>query len=290
MRRQEQPDPAQKPIEFVPIAQAKQTHWAKPASYAFLAGLSQAPLSDTELMLTSHHLPIAIDNIHDELRVVALTSAHFQRAPVVSKNGEWLRGYMPIAIRCLPFRLNPEHRNKGILEIATNLDGGANERRPISSVGGGLSSEVTQIETLLLRLDAGRHALRQAANTLLLADVLAPLQLARLSDPKSSPRRFFTVDRNRFARLTPRRAAILCAEASSRSISRWRASSRRDSWRRWLTSHAFLRLRRMNYRRTLLTPSRPLIKRMCKRIPVSSSPSSSSLPNGNRHDRHSVRP
>ena len=118
---------------------------------------------------------------------------------------------MPFA--AFPSELNPEHRNKGILEIATNLDGGANERRPISSVGGGLSSEVTQIETLLLRLDAGRHALRQAANTLLLADVLAPLQLARLSDPKSSPRRFFTVDRNRFARLTPRRAAILCAES-----------------------------------------------------------------------------
>ncbi|MBN8919181.1 MAG: hypothetical protein J0H62_00395, partial [Rhizobiales bacterium] len=78
-----------KPVEFSAVAQHREGRWAKPGSYDFLAGLSQVPLADTELLLTSHHLPVVIDDVATEPRVVALTNARFQKAPIVSPTGEW---------------------------------------------------------------------------------------------------------------------------------------------------------------------------------------------------------
>src|SRR5215813_13650899 len=95
---------AVEPIRFTALAGAQRETWRRPASFAFARQISQIPLSDSELLLTSHHLPIAIDYVDDRLQVVAITSSQFQRAPVVGADGRWQKGYMPIALRCLPFR------------------------------------------------------------------------------------------------------------------------------------------------------------------------------------------
>jgi hypothetical protein len=171
-----------------------------------MSAIAQVPLSDSEVLQTSHHLPIAIDYLSDGPRVVAVTQAHMQRAPIVNAAGQWQRGYMPIALRCLPFRLSsaPEAN----LEVATNLGGNA-PAMPITQSDGSFSPEVKHIASLLRRLEQGKRDLRRAAEILLIADVLTPLKMAKMSNAPTPDHRLLIVDRNKFATLSKSRVAHL---------------------------------------------------------------------------------
>lgn len=209
MPQPERPGAGVQAVEFKAVSSHAKMTWSRPASYAFIKGLSQLPVADSEVLLASHHLPIAIGNIHDEPRVVALTSPSFQRTPVLSPTGQWARGYMPIALRCLPFRFKPGETGPGALEIATNIKESDGPQAPVFGRDGGLSAEVQHILALLQRLEAGKSALQRAAEKLLMADVVAPFHLARVPAGQAPQRLFFTVDQNRFAALPPSRAALL---------------------------------------------------------------------------------
>jgi hypothetical protein len=184
--------------------------WRRPVSFAFVSELGQIPISDSELLLSSHYLPIAIEHVDDGLQVVAITRPQFHRAPLIDANGGWLRSYAPLALRCLPFRA--VSGNSDALEIAPNLGQPAGPPLPLSSVDGAPTREIEQIMKLLRRLEAGKRRLQAAAEKLLIADVLAPFQLARLPGIAAISSRALTVDRNKFAALSSRRAAHIAKD------------------------------------------------------------------------------
>lgn len=193
------------PIRFERVSSP--STWRPCRSFSFVNKLAQVALSDTELLLTSHHLPIAIDYVDDAPQVVAILTPQFQRAPLVDTHGKWLRGYTPIALRCLPFR---SADGREALEIARDLQGHDGPEFPVTDTTGAPTAEIRQITTLLRRVEAGKLRLRAAAERLLIADVLAPFQLARLPGPVHS--RVLTVDRNRFSALSHRRAAHIAKD------------------------------------------------------------------------------
>jgi hypothetical protein len=195
-------------IEFAPVAAGKPTHWRRPASYAFARQIPHVPLSDSEILNTSHQLPIVIDYGNDGPRVVAITNPRFHRAPMTGADGKWLRGYMPICLRCFPFRLLRGPGDNTALEVAGNLGDAGQPELPMFAADGTLTPEVKNFVGLLRRLETGKQALQKSAEMLLIADVLTSFQMANL--PGATPaHRYLTVDRNKFAALSNSRVAHL---------------------------------------------------------------------------------
>jgi len=197
------------PIQFKPIADVLPPVWHKPASLAFAQQVSQIPISDSELLLTSSCLPIAIDCISDRPRVVAIIDQRFQRNPVIGPNGQWQKGYLPIALRSLPFRL--PSGSAGNIEMAVNLPHKDEQGRPLFADQGQPSPEVAAIAAMLRRLEEGKQLLQQAAAQLLIAGVLTPIRLGRT--PSGETGRSFTVSRDQFNTLSGTRAALLAKDS-----------------------------------------------------------------------------
>jgi hypothetical protein len=195
-------------ILFATVGNGEPKVWRKPRSLRFAGEISYVPLSDSEILQTSHHLPIAIDYVADGPRVIAITDAAMQRTPLLSSDGRWLRGYTPIALRCLPFRLARSRQAPAGLEVALNLDCAGQPEVPLFSTDGTLTPEVQLILALLQRLEEGKRELRKAAEMLLIADVLTPFQIGRRAEG-ADPARVLTVDRNKFAALSNSRVAHL---------------------------------------------------------------------------------
>jgi hypothetical protein len=185
--------------------------WHRQDSFAFVGEVTQVALSDSELLLSSHHLPIAIDYVDDRLQVVAITAPQFQRTPLVDDDGQWRRAYTPIALRCLPFRLATNDTVE-TLEIAVSLPGRGEAAFPVLNADGTTTNDIKQIIALLRRLEAGKKRLQAAAEKLLIADVLAPFQMVRAPGAKSVRSRMLTVDRNKFASLSNRRASHIARD------------------------------------------------------------------------------
>jgi hypothetical protein len=205
------PDTSQiEPIRYAPLPFTATAYWRKQDSFAFVGCLPQLTLSDSELLQSSHHLPIAIDLIGHQPQVVAVTAAQFQRTPLVDAEGRWRRGYAPIALRCLPLRL--AEGTTDALEVAVNLDGRGTTDMPVVGDDGAPTAEIRQVIGLLRRLEVGKRRLQAAAEKLLIADVLAPFQMMRAPGGASVQSRMLTVDRNKFAALSKRRALHIARE------------------------------------------------------------------------------
>lgn len=199
------------PIQFKPLADISPAVWRKPTSFAFAQQVSQIPLSDSELLLTSSCLPVAIDCISDRPRVVAIIDQRFQRNPVIGPNGQWQKGYLPLALRCLPFRLSGGTTSTGVMEMAVNLPHTDEAGSPLFASPGRLSPEVNAIATLLRRLEDGKQQLQNAASQLLIAGVLTPIRLGRTPDGENG--RSFTVSRDQFNTLSGARTAQLAKDS-----------------------------------------------------------------------------
>jgi hypothetical protein len=200
-------DNKSRPIVFAPLREAERPVWRRPTSFSFANSISQVPLANTEILLTGHHLPIAIDYVDDRPQVVAVLDPRFQRQSAVSDDGRWRKGYMPMALRCLPFRLN----GGKLLEVAVNVDDAKGPTKPLFEADGSLTPEVKQIEALLRRFEEGKRELTKAAERLLIADVLRSLQLSNAAFGNAL--RSYTVDRNRFCSLSHSRMAYLVKDS-----------------------------------------------------------------------------
>ena len=194
------------PITFEPVEFQPSITWRQISSFAFVGRLPQIPLSDSELLQSSHHLPLAIDCSSDRLQVVAITAGPFQRTPLLNTEGRWQRGYTPIALRCFPFRYSGS-----TLEIATNAGAETDTTLPLLSSDGSATPEIKNIIALLRRLEVGKQRLHAAAERLLIAGVLTPFQMMKLPDTAIlSP--LLTVDRNKFNALSDRRIAQIARD------------------------------------------------------------------------------
>jgi hypothetical protein len=199
--------PTDRKLDFVPLASANLSGWSRPERFGFCDALAFVPLSDSELLHMSHYCPIAIAVDSYGPTVVALLHSELVKARPLDAEYRWTAPYMPMALRCLPFR---DARGGGDPEVAPELVGEANENKPIYLADGEPAAEFQQVKTMLERMERGRRRLSDAAKLLIAADILSPL-----APPQNMADGILLVaDPSKLAALTPRKAAALTADSN----------------------------------------------------------------------------
>ncbi|MFG1463056.1 SapC family protein [Xanthobacter sp. DSM 24535] len=191
---------------FRPLRQSETCHWMRPRTFGFVEGLERVALGDSELLQTAHHLPIMVETARQRVQVVAGLSSRLLRHRLLDGEGRWMRPYVPIRLRCLPFAVEPAPAGGGNAKVlisdtllAEAPEGGA----AVMTEDGELSPAVADIARLLLRFEAGTTPLSAAAEQLLLADLLLPI------GPTRGGGTLWTVATERLAGVTAARAALL---------------------------------------------------------------------------------
>ena len=93
-----------RPLHFEALGDGPGDVWRRPRQFRFLDRVGTVPLSDSELLQTSLYLPLAVQEGAGTHEVVAVVHPDFLARPPVRAGGRWGQFYMPIALRCLPFR------------------------------------------------------------------------------------------------------------------------------------------------------------------------------------------
>lgn len=164
-----------------PLRKDERTPWSKVSRFPFLDQLERVPLSDGELLQTSHYLPILIERRGGILDVVGGLASRIQRQPLVDGEYRWLRFYQPLQLKCLPFVLAlPVLSPQEQLRIAVSdvlLSQATGETNEMFDEAGGPSKALSEAVALLKRLQVGICKLREAAELLYLADLLMPIDV-----------------------------------------------------------------------------------------------------------------
>jgi hypothetical protein len=194
--------------DFVPLPDSKLPGWKRLASARILADSYGCPIADSELLLCSHHLPLAIVESDLGLDVIALTGAAFTLSAAVAQDGRWIPPYSPIALRCLPLAVDLA----GNRLIAPRLMSAKGPVIPFEAEDGGPSRELAAVTGLLTRLDEGRRKLRRAAERLFVAGLLAPLRSTDPIERLPSGPKLYSVDEAALEAMTGPRTAHLANE------------------------------------------------------------------------------
>gem|GEM_PF-6229127 len=142
-------------------------------------------VSDTEILMVAHHLPITVVVGASGTTVQALTTSRaLLRKAFDAQTCILLRGYIPILLRALPFRLS--HPDKDLEVLVDQLVGSASDGRSIYSLEGTLDPTVARVRDTLVRCHTGIERLTAAANQLFAANLL--VELPALADERRSIR------------------------------------------------------------------------------------------------------
>lgn len=190
-------------LAFEPVATCGLAAWSRPESLAFLESLAILPLGDTEVLHTAHYAPIAIAIDAAGPRVVAIVHPRLLLTKILNAAGRWSPPYVPMALRCLPFRAGtdgPEIARALLTEGGTSL--------PFQDENGKPSPDFALVLELLARVERGGSRLATAAKFLILADVLSPLHPLQGRDEL----RLYIVNSDKLRAMPPRLAAALTAD------------------------------------------------------------------------------
>ena len=203
-----------RPLHFEPMDDGPGNVWRRPRQFKFLDRVGAVPLSDSELLQTSLYLPLAVQAGAGGHEVVAVVHPDFLARPPVGADGRWRQFYMPIALRCLPFR-RAAHATSSLssLEIATDLDAGDDAAlMPLFAESGRLHQDLAGVVSLLDRLERGKARLAKAAASLVAADLLVPLISTNPESRLAIDVELLVVDPRRLQQLTPARTVALAAD------------------------------------------------------------------------------
>ncbi|MDE1567643.1 SapC family protein [Aquabacter sp. P-9] len=169
-------------LGFRPLRKDERTSWSKPSHFSFLDQMERVPLADSELLQTSHYLPILIERRGAVLDVVAGVGSFLQRQPLVDPEQRWLRFYMPLYLKCLPFTLDlPVLSPQEQLRIAVSdrlLREAEGDLNVMFEPSGAPSRALADTVKMLKHLQNGICKLREAAELLYLADLLMPIDVS----------------------------------------------------------------------------------------------------------------
>jgi hypothetical protein len=168
---------------FVPVGKALAASYTSALTYELLAALQTVPLSDTEILAVSQHMPICVRMEGSRSSVCALVEGRQLARPPVDRNGRWISGYKPIALRCAPFRLRTNETGNPLVDLEiwegalanTNAEGGTQEFLPICNTAGKLSHELGTYYTGLRHVQTQQNKIINALDQLFLAGLLKPL-------------------------------------------------------------------------------------------------------------------
>jgi hypothetical protein len=209
----------QTPLRVHPAAPQAGAEWRPLADLSALGQLVAIPIGARELLNLAQSLPIAVSAGDAGLHVAAIIHPALLASPAV-RRGQWSLAYKPLAIRALPFfPVDPETggwrsmlveadvaASAPCAEAATEQDG----REPFFLGDGRPAPSYRRATGTLLQLIEGARPLQRAAETLLGADLLAPL-----IPPESvslGARSLLVTDPGRMARLSARRVQALARD------------------------------------------------------------------------------
>lgn len=188
--------------------------WRRPRQFRFLDRLGAIPLSDSELLQTSLYLPLAVREGAGAHEVVAVVHPDFLARPPLRADGRWAQAYMPIALRCLPFRKGGRAAD-GIaeLEIAGDLEADDDPVALPFAENGRMQQDLARIVSLLDRLETGKARLASAAASLVAADLLVPLVSTDAENVLADDANLLVIDPRRLSKLTSARTVALAADS-----------------------------------------------------------------------------
>lgn len=167
-------------LDFRPVRSGEALFWRRPVNFSFLEDVRWAPVAESELLNLSHHLPLAVRVLPGGVSVRAGVDTTLLRQPLIDEAGRWLRPYMPISLRSLPFRLSVppggevERSRLMIAEAIGSAD--AETGDPIFGPDRKLAEKAGEISSTLVRAHLSAQKLDEAAELLLLSDILAPVE------------------------------------------------------------------------------------------------------------------
>jgi hypothetical protein len=202
-----------RPLHFEPLGDRSGDVWRRPRQFSFLDRVGAVPLSDSELLQTSLYLPLAVQEAAGTHQVVAVVHPDFLARSPVRGGARWGQFYMPIALRCLPFRRAGQARGSiSSLEMATDLDVGDDATvLPLFAENGRLHQDLAGVVSLLERLERGKAALARVAAALVAADLLVPLVSTNPENALAIDVELLVIDPRRLRSLTPARTVALAA-------------------------------------------------------------------------------
>ena len=200
------------PLRFEALDEKPTGVWSRPRQFRFLDRIGAIPVSDSELLQSALYLPLAVREEAGTCEVVAVVHTDFLARPLVRDDGRWLAFYMPIALRCLPFRHAGRAAGGGAkLEIATGLDVGDGALAlPFIAEAGRPHRDFATAVSHLDRLEVGKARLAKAAAALLAADLL--VKLTSSNARKALDTDLLVVDQKRLRRLTQARTMALAMD------------------------------------------------------------------------------
>jgi hypothetical protein len=190
-------------MAFVPLNSIADQSFVPPKHFGFAQELGHVPLTLSEMHLSSFYFALAVRYRGEFPELCALLHEGYLSRSLAGPQGEWLGGYVPLAIRAHPFRL---------VNAATTGDPmndlEAETPSPSLVPGGGVpllengkpSAALSQIYGMLNALREARRTLLPHLDRLFMADLMVPLP----APDGGGDSGFFIVDRARFVRLSPR--------------------------------------------------------------------------------------
>jgi hypothetical protein len=161
---------------FVPARPDPARSWRRPVQVGRLAALTHVPIAETEILQLSHVVPIVIEAAGDVPRVVALLDPRLQKLSPFDAAGKWRHAYQPLGLRALPFRLSGSAaEGLQLEELAGVPDDLLQPPQPFIGTDGRISRPFKEVLAILQRIRDGAERLREAAERLIAADLLRPL-------------------------------------------------------------------------------------------------------------------
>lgn len=203
-----------RPLGFEALRDRPGDVWRRSRRFTFLDRLGVVALSDSELLQTSLYLPLAVLESAGTHEVVAVVHPAFLARSPVRADGRWGQPYMPIALRCLPFRKGGRAADgMAKLEIAADLEVDDDSVVLPFTENGRMQQDLARAASLLDRLEKGRARLASAAASLVAADLLVPLVSTDAENVLAADVKLLVVDPQRLWRLTSLRTLALAADS-----------------------------------------------------------------------------
>ncbi|WP_409524942.1 SapC family protein [Nitrincola sp. MINF-07-Sa-05] len=154
--------------------------WKRVDNFAFASQRNLIPVVGSEVAKLASSLPLGFIKVADRFMMVAMTSMQPGINYFIMPDGNWLGDYVPVDLRCHPFKLlKPDNHPKKVLCIDQDcgLIAEAGEGESFFDEQGKPSPVMQSVIEFLSQVEQNREATQIAVNVLAEANLLKPWEL-----------------------------------------------------------------------------------------------------------------